>query len=557
MRIDIWWRVFFCLAFALQFASGGSASQLDRENLRSAFLIRSGSANYAATQDDAVSQLQAHFDAVVGVLEKSREASLAQAVWRLEQRATILWSDQDRLRAHQQLSESRDQNIANLKAYRDRGRFPINDLGLGYPTPIFVDARDTACAVGHLMRESGWTNEVREIARENNLVYLTDVAAGPAMEWILRSGLLHEEAALIQPSYFEMITGNYTIPESNAGNVRYENFEIEAIDQVPVTNVEHIGAYQDVGLLLSRTTFWNGMLPNSFETTYEPREDDWLFIGHTEYVHRDFAIPARSKHVRLSYDVVPLAGSSIDQFHQSLDNSFNWNLPPLGIAVIAVGNVNVITTVSDSVGNPLATLGLNDVLLDHANVVFAPQSSIHVETEFVATDQAIFNSIIHEFGTSFDIAALDINNDTEVGVADLDILSVAVASGKNASDYDLDRNGTLDLHDVDRWLSQVARERGFAEPFRYGDSNLDGFIASEDLNVVGSHWQSSGTSWSRGDFNADGQTDAADLNYVGLNWESRIAQAGSAAQVPEPPSMTLVFLIGLAAWLRLRRRRSV
>lgn len=101
---------------------------------------------------------------------------------------------------YRSLYEARNQRITDLEAYANAGVFPQNDL-LGSMTPVFVDRRNVPCAVAHLMRKAGATELVEEVRQKNNLVRLWDLKEGPVLDWILISGLTHEECALIQPSY--------------------------------------------------------------------------------------------------------------------------------------------------------------------------------------------------------------------------------------------------------------------------------------------------------------------------------------------------------------------
>lgn len=127
--------------------------------------------------------------------------SLDVALDRLEQRREENWSDDERAVWKQRLAEERLANVRRLHRYQRRGLFPINQHVADRAAPVFVDNYDTACAVGHLMRESGWGEEVAAIQAENNLVYVTDVSDGPVVEWVAASGLTQEEAAIIQPAY--------------------------------------------------------------------------------------------------------------------------------------------------------------------------------------------------------------------------------------------------------------------------------------------------------------------------------------------------------------------
>lgn len=172
--------------------------------LRSAFLLR---ATGIDRNDDRlppaaqIDWLDNHFDAVLELLTGRRDAALDIALNRLEARRGEHWSATERDAWRQRLAAEREANVARLAKYQQRRLFPINEHDDQRAVPVFVDHYDTACAVGHLMRESGWTEAVANIQAENNLVYVTDVQDGPLVEWVAYSGFLQEEAALIQPAY--------------------------------------------------------------------------------------------------------------------------------------------------------------------------------------------------------------------------------------------------------------------------------------------------------------------------------------------------------------------
>lgn len=102
------------------------------------------------------------------------------------------------------LARAREVHLDRLHAYAMAGRFPRNETHPGVRVPVFIDRHGSACAVAHLMRESGRGPEVESIARSANHVRVMEVRAGPLVDWITDSGLLQEECAIVQPSYEEI-----------------------------------------------------------------------------------------------------------------------------------------------------------------------------------------------------------------------------------------------------------------------------------------------------------------------------------------------------------------
>jgi hypothetical protein len=165
----------------------------ENSDLQSAFLkgnVRRGG-NFAA-----------HFARILTLSHSWETTSLAQALDRLELASGNTWSTRERESRRLQLLGNRHRNLRVLEEYRLRGKFPQDDGAHAPLTPIFVDASNTACAVGFLMRRAEACASVDSIKATNNYVLVSDVSSGPLLDWILTSGLTQEEAALIQPTYW-------------------------------------------------------------------------------------------------------------------------------------------------------------------------------------------------------------------------------------------------------------------------------------------------------------------------------------------------------------------
>lgn len=102
------------------------------------------------------------------------------------------------------LAAARRRNLAELRAYALRGRFPLNRGVRGAMTPFIKDAAGTLCAVAHMVARSGHRPLVEALARDCNNIRVPDVVDGPLLDWLARSGLTQAEAALIQVPYMPM-----------------------------------------------------------------------------------------------------------------------------------------------------------------------------------------------------------------------------------------------------------------------------------------------------------------------------------------------------------------
>jgi hypothetical protein len=128
--------------------------------------------------EDEVCSIQAHLEHVVGILRARSTEGLSS-----------------------ELMGVRLRNLEKLREYAAQGVFPRNRRFRGDLVPHFIDGGGRACAVAHLMIESGAASVAREIARTANFAFLPNIDDVEAERWIEESGLTPEECAMIQPGY--------------------------------------------------------------------------------------------------------------------------------------------------------------------------------------------------------------------------------------------------------------------------------------------------------------------------------------------------------------------
>jgi len=366
--------------------------------LRSAGLLRASGADAVPLPPGADEQalLRRHFDAVLARLESDGPRSLDLAVARgAEAAGAATPAELRELRAR--LAAERERNLAVLRGYRDAGRFPRNDVAPDRAVPIFVDRADTACAVGFLMRESGWEAAVAAIARDDLHVFVVDVSDGPLLAWVAASGLTREEAALIQPTYSPP-PAEATVAELIAEDgalerygVRYSDFAFEALLHEP-------GGVSEAPLEL--------VSPDSFDVSTLGYAAPRLFIGASAFnavgglasLEAPFGEDGSELRITVSYEVTPSdPGYGISRLtFLSYDDFIE------GGNFAAPGNLAIATQVLDDSGTLLAShLAVEEssfLLADFAHLTFAPQTSLRVVTETIISGPAEFTYWINLFG---------------------------------------------------------------------------------------------------------------------------------------------------------------
>lgn len=96
-----------------------------------------------------------------------------------------------------------------LHRYWTKGQFPINTYHKER-TPYFIDVYGTYCAVGYLIKETGFDALAQRIHREHNYGYINELKQtySEINTWASTYGFTTDELAWIQPTYWPYF-GNY------------------------------------------------------------------------------------------------------------------------------------------------------------------------------------------------------------------------------------------------------------------------------------------------------------------------------------------------------------
>jgi len=143
----------------------------------------------------------------------------------------------------------------------------------------------------------------------------------------------------------------------------------------------------------------------------------------------------------------------------------------------------------------------------------------------------------------------DFDDDGDVDVDDINALCANMTGDGiplpvGSEQYDLDSDGDADSDDMNILIHDLV-ETTVGIGTEYGDFNLDGTVDTVDLTILGTYF-GVGTSWSQGNANCDTTVDTVDLTILGTYFGFV-----AASPIPEPATMSLLVLGGLAA---LKRR---
>ncbi|MDQ3369042.1 MAG: hypothetical protein M3680_26765 [Myxococcota bacterium] len=110
----------------------------------------------------------------------------------------------DRAALRTKLAANRAANLARFRSYQRKGVFPNNTYD-ARKLNVWLDDAGHLCAAATVMKLSGWDAQVARIAEQDNFIRLADVSDGPVLDWILTSGLTHDEIAAIQEPMMRVV----------------------------------------------------------------------------------------------------------------------------------------------------------------------------------------------------------------------------------------------------------------------------------------------------------------------------------------------------------------
>lgn len=150
-------------------------------------------------------------------------------------------------------------------------------------------------------------------------------------------------------------------------------------------------------------------------------------------------------------------------------------------------------------------------------------------------------------------AAGDFDRNGALDVNDIDALVQTIASGTNTRRFDLNDDFLVNHSDLNEWLVLGGAANPSVtggNPFLRGDANLDGQVDSTDLGLLLNSFGANEQRWSNGNFNSDQVVDSTDLGLLLNNFGQTSFPVAARLQVRVNESVLRTDSGGRAAGLK-------
>ena len=226
---------------------------------------------------------------------------------------------------NRKVSQNRLHLIEVLATYAQQKVFPKNSFH-SIRTPYFIDQFGNYCAVGFLVKESGFDGISKSIAANQNFAYVHDIDSPELLNWSIKHGFTLDELALIQPGY-SPTTPHNQIGDGTNGEVKssardnmnnwYFSGSFTELDSLPCLNV---GKYAN-----NQLSCLGGGLPGIVNSIDWYESDVVLATGIFEHEGETFAV-ARFDGDSWSYIALPDSvqgeGMFVDGYKYGFDKSY-------------------------------------------------------------------------------------------------------------------------------------------------------------------------------------------------------------------------------------------
>lgn len=203
---------------------------------------------------------------------------------------------------------------------------------------------------------------------------------------------------------------------------------------------------------------------------------------------------------------------------------------------------------ADGVVTPVG--GLNNWYKYSRNIT-ATATSMELTISTRAANGGDSTLIIDNVSVSTPSLLGDFNNDAQLTVTDIDLLTQEVQAGTNQASFDVTGDKVVNGDDRTRWVVDLKKTY-------FGDANLDGEFNSADFVAVFAIGEyedavAGNSTWGDGDWDGDGDFNSADFVKAFSDGGYEVGPRAAVSAVPEPTTLGALTLLGLL--LPRRRRR--